>query len=56
MIEDRTAPLEGRQMTKRHALVYGAASIDSPAELDQAIIGCNILINCAGPFAIPPHP
>jgi hypothetical protein len=50
MIEDRTAPLEGRQMTKRHALVYGAASIDSPAELDQAIIGCNILINCAGPF------
>jgi NAD(P)-dependent dehydrogenase (short-subunit alcohol dehydrogenase family) len=26
------------------------ASIESPTELDQAINGCSILINCAGPF------
>jgi hypothetical protein len=92
MIDDWTAFLRGSQMTKRHALVYGAtghtgrmvaaalhargwtltlsgrpvpaletmataleaearpASIGSPTELDQAIAGSSILINCAGPF------
>ncbi|SCG49368.1 saccharopine dehydrogenase family protein [Micromonospora zamorensis] len=32
-------------------LAYRVASVDDPASLDQALIGADAVINCAGPFA-----
>ena len=51
-----TLTLSGRQRPALESMATAldaaarSASLDSPAELDQATIGCNVLINCAGPF------
>jgi Saccharopine dehydrogenase NADP binding domain len=51
-----TLTLSGRQRPALESMATALdaaakpASLDSRAELDQATIGCNVLINCAGPF------